>query len=317
MACEFCTTDGPFYTRAEVEQAVMREREECAAAARPFGDERYFSEASNRILERHKPNIDELVADKGGDANSGNRSESPDIAEAGAEACGRSEPITHIGSASGAQAGESAHVGKPEPAPASSSPSEEWQLFVAGERAKQDRKWGEQNHNDIKWLAVLVEEVGEIAQAILKDDMSATVEEMIQSSAVLQAWYEAIRRRPLGSVSGQGVAQPSAIPAQAAEPTERHRGFREWHQGPLETCPECPGTLLHREPPERLHVHISGPLRRPGQPTCPPCFDAGLLKAARMAREMAEVTGLSRKTCLAIADQLEAKVKGGKSDARA
>jgi NTP pyrophosphatase (non-canonical NTP hydrolase) len=35
------------------------------------------------------------------------------------------------------------------------------------ERAAQDAKWGEQNHEPETWMAILMEEVGELAQAVL------------------------------------------------------------------------------------------------------------------------------------------------------
>jgi NTP pyrophosphatase (non-canonical NTP hydrolase) len=33
------------------------------------------------------------------------------------------------------------------------------------ERARQDSKWGEQNHHPMEWLSILMEEVGEAAKA--------------------------------------------------------------------------------------------------------------------------------------------------------
>lgn len=39
-------------------------------------------------------------------------------------------------------------------------------LKVAGERRRQDRMWGEQNHTMDKWLTILGEEYGEVCQAI-------------------------------------------------------------------------------------------------------------------------------------------------------
>lgn len=36
------------------------------------------------------------------------------------------------------------------------------------ERQRQDAKWGEQNHSPYGYLAILVEEVGELAEAILQ-----------------------------------------------------------------------------------------------------------------------------------------------------
>ena len=71
---------------------------------------------------------------------------------------------------------------------------------VDAERQRQDRKWGEQNHNDHRWLAILVEEVGELAQAINDDDAggphAGTAEaELIQVAAVAVQWLECYERR--------------------------------------------------------------------------------------------------------------------------
>lgn len=40
-------------------------------------------------------------------------------------------------------------------------------LDIAAERRRQDDKWGQQNHDATVWLAVLTEEVGELADAAL------------------------------------------------------------------------------------------------------------------------------------------------------
>lgn len=40
---------------------------------------------------------------------------------------------------------------------------------ISGERKRQDDKFGEQNHGDLYWLAILLEEVGEAAQAIIQE----------------------------------------------------------------------------------------------------------------------------------------------------
>jgi len=72
---------------------------------------------------------------------------------------------------------------------------------------KQDVKWGEQNHNDLKWLSILMEEVGEAAETVNEDNPAKerlyshdacedNLEyELIQVAAVAVAWIEAIRRR--------------------------------------------------------------------------------------------------------------------------
>lgn len=73
--------------------------------------------------------------------------------------------------------------------------AEEKMLDVRLERAKQDAKWGEQNHNDWKWLTILVEEVGEVAKAMLECDGPEMGKEITQAAAVCVAWLEAIERR--------------------------------------------------------------------------------------------------------------------------
>ena len=67
------------------------------------------------------------------------------------------------------------------------------------ERVAQDAKWGRQNHDDYIWLAILMEEVGEAAQAILQEQGAERVrEELVQSAAVIVAWLEAMDRRHVG-----------------------------------------------------------------------------------------------------------------------
>jgi len=65
------------------------------------------------------------------------------------------------------------------------------------ERLNQDEKWGKQRHSMEKWLSILVEEVGEFAQAIQKDEIQSKktdannkLEEIIQVSAVAVAIAE-------------------------------------------------------------------------------------------------------------------------------
>lgn len=85
---------------------------------------------------------------------------------------------------------------------------------VALERARQDAKWGEQNHPDKSttsepllwgsdayrerlkvednWLDILLEEVAEAAEASSEEELQ---KELIQIAAVAAAWAEAIDRR--------------------------------------------------------------------------------------------------------------------------
>lgn len=73
---------------------------------------------------------------------------------------------------------------------------------VMSERIRQNRKWGTQRHDAGKWLAILVEEVGEAAQAampslglttIKETDADNLYEELAHVSAVANAWMEQIR----------------------------------------------------------------------------------------------------------------------------
>jgi len=64
---------------------------------------------------------------------------------------------------------------------------------VLEERNRQDTKWGEQNHRDSVWLAILTEEVGEVAKAILEQKVcgsQAVNREILQVAAVAVAWIE-------------------------------------------------------------------------------------------------------------------------------
>ena len=56
------------------------------------------------------------------------------------------------------------------------------------EREAQDEKWGEQRHSDEKWLAILLEELGEAAKAVLEKNEEGLLEKTVQVAAVLQNW---------------------------------------------------------------------------------------------------------------------------------
>jgi len=64
--------------------------------------------------------------------------------------------------------------------------------LISDERDRQDCKWGKLPRwlADVIWLAVLVEEVGECAKAILKQDWSNLRIEAVQVAAVAVAWME-------------------------------------------------------------------------------------------------------------------------------
>jgi len=75
--------------------------------------------------------------------------------------------------------------------------------WIKAERAKQDARWGEQNHNDFRWLAILSKGIGKVAACIvshINEPMTAIgatflKNELIQVAAVCVAWSECIERR--------------------------------------------------------------------------------------------------------------------------
>jgi len=66
---------------------------------------------------------------------------------------------------------------------------------VGDERLRQDLRWGQQNHGDGLWLAILTEEVGETAEAMLDLSQTDIRAELVQVAAVAVAWIESIDRR--------------------------------------------------------------------------------------------------------------------------
>lgn len=75
---------------------------------------------------------------------------------------------------------------------------------VLAERDRQDREWGDRNHDNFTFVAVLAEEVGEVAQAALQAnfendgperDDTDVAEELVQTAAVAVNFLGAIERR--------------------------------------------------------------------------------------------------------------------------
>jgi len=76
--------------------------------------------------------------------------------------------------------------------------------WVGEERRRQNAKWGFQNHNALRWLGILMEEVGEASREVEQANYGVKDEEewrarlqyeLIQVAAVAVAWCEAIRRK--------------------------------------------------------------------------------------------------------------------------
>lgn len=63
---------------------------------------------------------------------------------------------------------------------------------VRKERTRQEVLWGGRHNSLLKWSCILMEECGELAQAILDKDQDQVYEELVQVAAVAVAWGEQI-----------------------------------------------------------------------------------------------------------------------------
>ncbi len=67
-------------------------------------------------------------------------------------------------------------------------------IDILEERERQDNKWGVQNHDPKWWLAILTEEVGEVARAILEGSGLDYRKELVQCAAVCINAIECVDR---------------------------------------------------------------------------------------------------------------------------
>lgn len=65
---------------------------------------------------------------------------------------------------------------------------------VENERQFQFRKWGEQNHSAERWLAILTEEVGEVAKAILENKDEEYHRELVQVGATVMSMLASYKK---------------------------------------------------------------------------------------------------------------------------
>lgn len=72
------------------------------------------------------------------------------------------------------------------------------------ERARQDRKWGVQNHDVGKWSLIIVEELGEASEQALLGSASGYQREMIEAAASIVAAIEShLRQREAALKEGK------------------------------------------------------------------------------------------------------------------
>ena len=66
------------------------------------------------------------------------------------------------------------------------------------ERLKQLEKWGDQRHSTDRWVAIMLEELGEAAKASLEGQLDNWREELVQIAAVAIAALEDFDRATKG-----------------------------------------------------------------------------------------------------------------------
>lgn len=68
------------------------------------------------------------------------------------------------------------------------------------ERKRQNEQWGAQSHSHETWLAILLEEIGEVAKSVLQDKpMEDLQQEIIQAAAVCFVWLEQTEDAPVAT----------------------------------------------------------------------------------------------------------------------
>ena len=65
------------------------------------------------------------------------------------------------------------------------------------ERERQDKLWGEQNHDDSWWNILTTEKYGHIAEEVFSQSDTKLFIELIQTCATYFAWAESVRRRQI------------------------------------------------------------------------------------------------------------------------
>lgn len=71
---------------------------------------------------------------------------------------------------------------------------------IGAERRRQDAKWGVQNHDQLRWLSIAMEELGEVARALYENwhdgaSLDDAREEWIHTAAVCANAIESLDRQ--------------------------------------------------------------------------------------------------------------------------
>lgn len=66
---------------------------------------------------------------------------------------------------------------------------------IAQERERQDNRWGGRLHTGSQWVALLAEELGEVAKAVMEGDVLGYEVELVQLAAVAVAALDQEQKR--------------------------------------------------------------------------------------------------------------------------
>jgi NTP pyrophosphatase (non-canonical NTP hydrolase) len=101
---------------------------------------------------------------------------------------------------------------------------------IRDERKRQDAKWGTDfaGRTDERWLAILAEEFGEIAEAMLRNNDVDVIMEIIQTAAVCVSWLEHRTER--------AQQMPFEIPSREGP------GFQRAEEPEPQPCEACGGS---------------------------------------------------------------------------
>ena len=65
---------------------------------------------------------------------------------------------------------------------------------IIAEQKRQLIKWGVQNHENLHWLGIVVEELGEVSKKLIEGKTGEMERELVQLAACSIAWLECIER---------------------------------------------------------------------------------------------------------------------------
>lgn len=114
---------------------------------------------------------------------------------------------------------------------------------VSTERIAQNKKWGHQNHPFEKWMTILMEEVGELAEAVLDNNSDNIYAEATQTAAVAVEIMEQVKRNQNDAEKTEFIQKKYREIEKATLPPPYPGGLTPTPQWPFYApylkCPKC------------------------------------------------------------------------------